>query len=48
MIKNRRGELWVCCPFCKLSLYQIQKNTKAEHFPIFCRKCRKTVGELNI
>ncbi|MCI9310137.1 MAG: hypothetical protein HFF51_03320 [Lawsonibacter sp.] len=40
--------MWVLCPCCKLPLHQIRKDTKVKHFPLFCRKCRKVVGELNI
>ncbi|WP_442913150.1 cysteine-rich KTR domain-containing protein [Lawsonibacter sp. JLR.KK007] len=48
VIETRNGELWVCCPACKLGLHKIWSNTEVKHFPVFCRKCRKTFGELNI
>jgi len=48
MVRERNGKIWVCCPCCNLPLHQIKRETKAEHFPLYCRKCRKNVGELNI
>ena len=48
VVRERNGVLWICCPCCKLPLHQIRRDTRAEHFPIICRRCRRTVGEVNI
>lgn len=48
MIQERNGKLWVVCPCCNLSLYQIWPETKVSHFPIYCKRCKKVVDELNI
>lgn len=48
MIQEHNGELWVVCPVCKLRLQKIWSNTALKHFPVFCRRCRKVVCEINI
>jgi len=40
-------ELYIRCPHCKRKVQPIREDTKAQNFPMKCRRCRKFF-ELNI